>query len=312
MLKNIKIIFAFFLAIVVAVPAYSQGTLDAGDVQPTDAGDAGNAGTTVNTGNTNDGELVGGDVKTEIQTLPWTKVSEEEAMPLPYDHIREADVFWYKVLWRVIDCREKMNRPFVAPKSPLINVLLNAAQDGSVTLYDGLDDEFTTPIDLNSVPALASQTDSVWVYNPETDQDELTVIRQEFNPQTVNKFRIKEVWFFNEETSTLESRILGVAPIMEKYGEFGNYQGDVVLFWAYFPDLRDIFVRTEAYNPYPNGIKLTYDDIFAMRLFASNIIKQDNVDDLRIQDYTTGINALYESERIKEELFNFEHDLWSY
>lgn len=258
-------------------------------------------------------ELVGGEgVQTEIQTFPWHKTALDEREPLAYDFLREADIFWYKIIWRVIDCREKMNRPMVAPKMPLITVMLNAAKEGKVTLFDGLDDEFTTPVNMENIPALSSQTDSIWVYNPATEMDELTVITNEFNPETVNKFRVKEIWYFNEETSTMESRILGIAPVMEKYGEFGNYQGDVVLFWAYFPNLRDVLVKTEAYNPFPNGIKLTYDDLFAMRLFSSYIIKQDNVDDLRIQDYTTGINALYESERIKEELFNFEHDLWSY
>lgn len=258
------------------------------------------------------GELVGGDVQTEIQVMPWRQLSLDERKPLAYDYLREADIFWYKILWRVIDCREKMNRPFVAPKSPLITVLLDAAESGAVTLYDGLDDEFTTPVDIEQIPALSSQTDSIYVYNPETEMDELTVITNEFNPETVKKFRIKEIWYFNEETSTMEVRILGIAPVMEKYGEFGNYQGDVVMFWAYFPELRETLVKREAYNPFPDGVKLTFDDLFALRLFSSYIIKQDNVDDLRIQDYTTGINALYESERIKEDLFNFEHDLWSY
>ena len=206
-----------------------------------------------------------------------------------------------------------MNRPFVAPKMPLITVLLNAAETGSVTLYDGLDDEFTTPIDnIDEVPALSSSSDSVWVWDPETETEQLTVISNDFNPETVNKFRIKEVWFFNENTSTMDVRILGIAPIMEKYGELGDYQGDVPLFWAYFPDLRETLVQTQAYNPLPNGIQLDFDHIFSSRLFSSYVVKEDNVDDLRIQDYTEGLNALYESERIKEELFNFEHDLWSY
>jgi gliding motility associated protien GldN len=251
--------------------------------------------------------------KSEIQVLPWSPVSIEEAEPIAYDFVREADVFWSKILWRVIDCREKLNRPFVAPKMPLITVLMDAAEAGTVTLYDGLDDEFTTPLDdIKSVPALSSSTDSTWVWDPETETETLMVITNDFNPETVNKFRIKEVWFFNENTSTMEVRILGIAPIMEKYGEFGDYQGDVPLFWAFFPDLRETMVRTTAYNPLPNGVQLTFDHIFSLRLFSSYVVKEDNVDDLRIQDYTEGLNALYESERIKEELFNFEHDLWDY
>lgn len=276
---------------------------DANVTNTTEAADAGTADAT--------DELVDG-MQTELQVMPWDKISMEERLPLAYDHIREADVFWYKILWRLMDTREKMNRPLASPKAPLISVIMDAAKQGEVTLYDGLDDEFTTPVNMEEIPALSSQTDSIYVYNPATEMDELTIISNEFNPESVTKYRLKEIWYFNEETSTMESRILGIAPIMEKYGEFGNYQGDVVIFWAYFPELRDRFVRTEAYNPFPNGIKLTFDDLFALRLFSSTIIKQDNVDDLRIQDYKTGINALYEAERIKEELFNFEHDLWSY
>ncbi|MCB0570942.1 MAG: gliding motility protein GldN, partial [Phaeodactylibacter sp.] len=32
-----------------------------------------------------------------------------EKRVLPYDPIREADIFWEKRIWRIIDVREKMN-----------------------------------------------------------------------------------------------------------------------------------------------------------------------------------------------------------
>ena len=31
-----------------------------------------------------------------------------------------------------------------------------------------------------------------------------------------------------------------------------------------------------------------------------------------VSDFMVGLDALLEAERIKEELFNFEHDLWEY
>ena len=43
--------------------------------------------------------------------LSYDKISMEKEI-IPYDHIREADVFWQKRIWRVIDSREKMNLPF--------------------------------------------------------------------------------------------------------------------------------------------------------------------------------------------------------
>ena len=36
----------------------------------------------------------------------------------------------------------------------------------------------------------------------------------DLNPEDVKRFRLKEVWFFDEETSTLQVRILGIAPLI--------------------------------------------------------------------------------------------------
>lgn len=52
------------------------------------------------------------------------------------------------------------------------------------------------------------------------------------------------------------------------------------------------------------------------RFFSSYIIKSSNVQDLRLNDIfkgeNDGVKLLLESERIKNELLNFEHDLWVY
>ena len=57
---------------------------------------------------------------------------------------------------------------------------------------------------------------------------------------------------------------------------------------------------------------LSWFDIFEARYFSSYIYKESNVYDRRIQDYKNGIDILYESEDIKNTIFNFEHDLWEY
>jgi len=52
--------------------------------------------------------------------------------------------------------------------------------------------------------------------------------------------------------------------------------------------------------------------LFQMRRFASHITKQSNVRDNRLQDMYSGVQLLEEAEKGKQELQNFEHDLWSY
>lgn len=57
---------------------------------------------------------------------------------------------------------------------------------------------------------------------------------------------------------------------------------------------------------------MSWCDIFDSRMFSSNIVKESNAQDYRIQDYKTGKEALVEAAEIKEDLFLFEHDLWEY
>ena len=57
---------------------------------------------------------------------------------------------------------------------------------------------------------------------------------------------------------------------------------------------------------------LSFDDIFMKRIFTSYIVKVSNDKDERIKDYATGIDKLYESERIKKDLQNWELNLWQY
>lgn len=84
-------------------------------------------------------------------------------------------------------------------------------------------------------------------------------------------------------------------------------------FWIYFPEARHILVNKEVMNRHNDATGLSYDDVFVKRLFSSYIVKQSNTEDLRVKDYVTDdIDRLFESERIKKTLMDYEQDLWSY
>ena len=107
-------------------------------------------------------------------------------------------------------------------------------------------------------------------------------------------------------------RIIGIAPIMEDFDASGNYRGDMTMYWIYYPDLRPILAKYEVFNPKNDAVRMSWEDLFEARLFESFIYKESNVHDRNIQEYATGIDALLESDRVKYENFNFEHDLWNY
>lgn len=253
--------------------------------------------------------------QTELQVLPWLQEVTGQRIALEHEYVREADVFWNKFLWRVIDTREKMNLPFTYPKNPLINILIEAVKSGEVPVFGANDDDFKRPIDPKDALAMTGSTADT-VYVPDAMNPDVlipTVVTKDFNFENVKQYRIKEVWYFNKQTSTMQARILGIAPIMDDYSEEGVLRGTKALFWIFMPGLRNTLVKTEAFNPFPDGVRLTWDDIFTQRLFSSVVYKEDNVRDERIKDvWENSIDQLYESERIKEKIFNFEHDLWEY
>ena len=245
--------------------------------------------------------------------LPYEANLIKDRKILPYDHIREADVFWRKRIWRVIDTREKLNLPFVYPKAPFIGVLMDALKENQIQVYSALDDEFKQPLSYSELEQTLSKTDTVFTVSPITFNDTMIITVDEFNPLTVKKFRIKEDWIFDEETSTLVVRILGIAPVQDVFDQTtGELRGEKYMFWVYYPEARQLFANTPAYNPFNDAIQMSWEDIFEMRLFGSYIVKESNVYDREIQNYATGIDAVLESERIKMEIFKKEHELWSF
>lgn len=246
----------------------------------------------------------------------WVKTTTKEKEVIPYDYIREADVFWAKRIWRMIDVREKMNLPFKYPQLPLIQILHEAAKKGEITVYDPAvvdADQFKQVYPLDDVKKIGARVDTVMQINPITLEEEQVVTKNELTWDKIVKYRVKEDWFFDEETSTMMCRIIGIAPIMEDYDAQGNYRGDMTMYWAYYPDLRPMLAKFEVFNPRNDAVRLSWEDLFEARLFESYIYKESNVYDRNVQEYATGMDALLESDRVKYEvLFNFEHDLWNY
>jgi gliding motility associated protien GldN len=84
------------------------------------------------------------------------------------------------------------------------------------------------------------------------------------------------------------------------------------MYWCYYPDLRPILAKYEVFNPQNDAVRLSWEDVFESRRFESYIYKESNVYDRQIKEYATGVDLLLESDRIKNEMFVFEHDLWNY
>lgn len=254
----------------------------------------------------------GATVKDKVRDNFYDRTLHLEKLPLEPEYVNERDVMWEKRIWREINVKTKRNHPFAYANRPLAQILFELATQGEVTAYATNNDEFTTPLCVDDVLNLLNTKETIVVIDPTTLEEKEVVVENSFDYSRVVRFRVKEVWYFDTKYSKLNVRILGIAPIVKRLDDMGNVLFEGPLCWFYYPELRNLLTREEAFNEGNDAARMTWTDMFDARLFESVITKESNVHDRRIQDYKTGIDALVEADKIKDGIFNFEHDLWEY
>ncbi|MFI5164592.1 MAG: gliding motility protein GldN [Bacteroidia bacterium] len=242
--------------------------------------------------------------------------------PIPYVYEREADIMWSKRIWRVIDLREKINHPLYYPgkentqKPSLFAVIQKGIATGELSVYDPNPAVFTPDqefqIEYTPTQAQKSYIHEVTINVQDTTTGELipTSKPDTFFCEDIKQYWLKEDWYFEKQRSVMDVRILGIAPVVEKVDEKGEFKAYQVLFWLYYPGCRNYFAKFQCYNPYNDAEWRTYDEIFHKRLFSSFVKQESNVYNRIIGSYAHNMDALLESERIKDDIFKFEHDMW--
>lgn len=224
----------------------------------------------------------------------------------------ERDLLWQKSIWRIVDVREKMNHPFTYPPKPFFEILTRGALNGELTVYSIETEDFTYPITPRELDQILHRYDTIEVWSDNAPSPALAVVQNSIFYEDIKRFRIKEIWYFDSKTSRLNVRITGIAPMVEVYDENGNFRYEKPLFWVSYANARSMLSKETAYITGNEAARISWEDLFEMRLFSSYIAKEGNVRDNRLQDLYSGIDLLLEADKIKQEIFNYEHDFWQY
>lgn len=276
------------------------------------------------------GQGLGDNILTEASVPPEDIyidgiVKEDKVIDRPvmdYEPIRKADIGWQRTLYREIDTREKINLTWRYPEEPFFEILRELSMNGDIVTFEDNAGypNFKTILPLSDIEQKLFSVDSTVVTDPDTYEEKIEITRSEIFYEDINRYRIKEVWYFDEQASRMKNRIIGIAPIIDRVDpQTGEKLYTEVLFWIHYPTARKSLGKYRVYNEHNSMAPMSWTDLLDNRYFSSYIYKGPNILNSRIKDiYSSndpdqdGIDRLLESERIKAELFNFEHDLWEY
>lgn len=255
--------------------------------------------------------------------------------------IPASDMMYRRTVWRVVDLREKQNRPLYSVNHEITKIILDAVKRGELTVYkdDSLKkqmtpeeyrktlvkpgEEIVETEDDRAARAEAErqlaqieaakrrQMGSRYVAPPPTESFASGPI--EYSPRDIKKLEIKEEVIFDKKRSRMYYDIQAVTL---KVPNAVTGFDDVIGAFAY-KDLVKVFRNhpEEAiwYNPQNNANHLNLADAFDLRLFGNYIKKVSNPNDDDLKAIHGGSQqAILASQRALEEMIEFEHNLWSY
>ncbi len=262
------------------------------------------------------------------------KKSEAQAMvdienkPLEYGYVEDRDILWSKGTWEIIDLDERVNFPLYYPidtnnigttRRSLYDVLIKSIKEGKIQdIY--ADSYFTEKRTLKDIRATLSKIDTtdlgIEQYNAGEEVDAQFIDRRDLGAADIQEYHVRGLWYFDKRQAELKYRLLGIAPVAPDVNFIDSGQTDLVeLFWVWYPDAREVLHEAEVFTGGNTSQTISFDHLLNARRFNGVIYKEDNVQGDREIDEYIAENAfmqLLESQRIKEQIRNFEQDVWSY
>ena len=254
-----------------------------------------------------------------IDTIPLTDGfyqanNLEDAVPFAYPAVNMKNIRFYKRVWRDIDLSNEENYIFATPGSSLIEAIMKGINEGKLTPYSPEDDSFKAKMTAKEGVSRFADSVLVPIFDDEGNQIDARMALNEFNPERVTKFRIKEDIFFDKQRGRLETRIIGVAPLMDisSSAELAQSVGATPAFWLYFPQLRYTLVKVDVSDPDRGLYDMSMDDLFVQRKFASTIIRESSPGMQRNLQYAeTADQQVQDAQEIEDKLEAYKERLWS-
>lgn len=253
--------------------------------------------------------------------------------PLSVRPIHDSDIMYKKTIWEQLDLREKQNKPFMAANNEITKVIFDAVRADLLTAFKT--DSVNTPLSkdefIENISASGSKLtgDELAAEKKRIQEDAFLTKEekaqqiaglasgggaQEFPPSTFTQVELKEDVIFDKERSRLYFDIQTITIYLPADKNEAGFLKPVASFK--YKDLVRVFKNNPNaiwFNAQNNAEHKNLSDAFDLRLFSGRIIKISNPDNSYLTDvYEGNRKGLLASEWIKQQIMEFEHNLWEF
>jgi len=265
---------------------------------------------------------------------------ENNRIPPKYPELRKEDVLFTETIWEDIDGRQKKNRHFLyesvdeTGERNFFKILTSILESDTtnVKAYAPNNDRFTTQFKMDSVltlllgPMVTKKLDKGDKIVDTSFRDPTYAGADIPTDSSIYTFRIKAQYIFDNRTSRMHYRILGIAPIamIKKTVDIADGSGGILsvdsvirktLFWVSYPKIRTYLANRDVYNPNNQKRMISWSDLLEARYFDSRITKSSygNFNDRDLFDlFKDPKKRLEAAEKIKQRIDDFDQDRWVY
>lgn len=230
------------------------------------------------------------------------------------------DVIWMREIYRDLDLEKSSNGALYYPVEPagdkmnLFTRVFKLLAENKIPAYEYLLDgtEQLTPDNRMRFRDILERFRIHFEAKRESRDTTYVVHNSDIPSADVLSYFIKEVWYFDQRTSTYGSVITAICPVMHRAEEFSYEKLKLPMFWIDYQDLApylaDSGVMTSNLNNVSNR---NIGDFFISRLYDGDIYKTTNMRNLTLAQYAGTDSALVkEQKRIESELKAFEANLY--
>lgn len=226
-------------------------------------------------------------------------------------------VDWKRTVYRQLDLNHERNAALYYPTQPseaaqnLFVRLFRLVASGELTAYEYLDGvEIFDKAHQVEFKDILERFRISYTPGKGKGNERYQVALADIPSLEVKAYYLKETWYFNQATSSYDTKIDAICPILYDLGDYGEVP--MPLFWLPYESVRPyLATQPVMLSSYNNVASATLDDFFRLKMYEGEIVKTQNLLNRSLAQSVSNPDSLgQERKRIEQQLTDFGDKLF--